>query len=459
VSQNIVTKITESATGIRTETSTSSSAPSVHGTETADVIVVGAGPGGSSTAAYLAMAGLDVLLLEKGAFPREKVCGDGLTPRAVRELITLGIPTPEEEGWIKNHGLRIIGGGMRLELPWPDLASFPPYGLVRPRKDFDEILAKHALKHGARLLDSTNVTGPILDERTGAIIGVRAKVMDEAGRDAGAPQLEFRAPLVVAADGNSSRLSLSMHRAQRDDRPMGVAVRTYYTSPRHDDDYLESWLELWSKNDAGEKILLPGYGWIFGVGDGTSNVGLGILNTSAAFGNVDYKDVLKRWVDTLPADWTFNEETMTGPVRGAALPMGFNRQPLYARGLLLVGDAGGMVNPFNGEGIAYAMESGRLAAEVIAQAFARQTDAGREKVLQSYPRVMKDALGGYFTLGRAFAKMIGNPEFMRLAVKYGLPRTTMMKYLMKIMANLAEPHGGDAGDRLINALSKMAPAS
>jgi menaquinone-9 beta-reductase len=462
VNPSIPTHISEHSSGPRNETSAlaaPSAALSGPGDETADVIVVGAGPGGSATAAYLAMAGLDVLLLEKTAFPREKVCGDGLTPRAVRELITLGVPTPEEDGWIKNHGLRIVGGGMRLELRWPELASFPPYGLVRTRADFDDILAKHAVKHGARLRESTNVTGPILDERSGAIIGVLARSMDAGGRDTGAPELRFHAPLVVAADGNSSRLSLSMNRPQRDDRPMGVAVRTYYTSPRHDDDYLESWLELWSRDDTGRRVLLPGYGWIFGVGDGTSNVGLGILNTSAAFGKVDYKDILKRWVDTLPAEWTYNEQTMTGPVRGASLPMGFNRQPLYAQGLLLVGDAGGMVNPFNGEGIAYAMESGRLAAEVIAQAFARQTDAGREMVLQSYPRVMKDALGGYYTLGRAFATMIGNPEIMRLAVKYGLPHTTMMKYLLKIMANLAEPHGGDVGDRLINALSKMAPAS
>ncbi|NYG06444.1 geranylgeranyl reductase family protein [Phycicoccus badiiscoriae] len=424
-------------------------------TETADVIVVGAGPAGSATAAYLAMAGLDVLVLEKTSFPREKVCGDGLTPRAVKELITLGIPTPEDEGWIKNHGLRIIGGGMRLSLPWPDLASFPPYGLVRTRQDFDDILAKHAVKHGARLREATNVTGPILDSK-GAIVGVTARAMDEKGRATG-PELRYAAPLVVAADGNSSRLSLAMGREKREDRPMGVAVRTYYTSPRHDDDYLESWLELWSTDDNGKKVLLPGYGWIFGVGDGTSNVGLGILNTSSAFGKTDYKDVMRRWVATMPQDWTYNDETMVGPIRGAALPMGFNRQPHYDNGLLLVGDAGGMVNPFNGEGIAYAMESGRLAAEVIAQAFARGTDAQRERVLQSYPRVMADALGGYYTLGRYFAKMIGNPEIMRLATKYGLPRTTLMKFLLKVMANLAEPHGGDASDRLITALSKMAP--
>jgi menaquinone-9 beta-reductase len=426
--------------------------------ESADVIVVGAGPGGSSTAAYLAAHGIDVLLLEKTAFPREKVCGDGLTPRAVRELITLGIPIPEEDGWIRNKGLRIIGGGMRLQLDWPAGSTFPPFGLVRTRQDFDDILARHAVSRGARLHESTNVQGPVLDDR-GHICGVTAKVMGPDGRPTGELR-EFRAPVVVAADGNSSRLSLAMDRPKRDDRPMGVAVRTYYTSPRHDDDYLESWLELWTKDEAGGKdILLPGYGWIFGVGDGTSNVGLGILNTSDAFGKVDYKDVMRRWVATMPAEWTYSEETMVGPIRGAALPMGFNRQPHYDRGLVLVGDAGGMVNPFNGEGIAYAMESARLGAEVIATALARATPGEREAVLQSYPRVMTDALGGYYTLGRHFASLIGHPEIMRLATKYGLPRRSLMKLLLKVMANLAEPHGGRMDDQVIHALSKMTRAA
>ncbi len=167
---------------------------------------------------------------------------------------------------------------------------------------------------------------------------------------------------------------------KRDDRPLGVAVRTYYTSPRHDDDYLEAWLDLWDG-----KALLPGYGWIFGMGDGTSNVGLGLLNTSDAFGHIDYRALLRRWLGAMPAEWGFSEENRTEPIRGAALPMGFNRTPHYTKGLVLVGDAGGMVNPFNGEGIAYAMESGEIAARTIVQALARPTAAGTERVLQGYP--------------------------------------------------------------------------
>jgi menaquinone-9 beta-reductase len=437
-----------------------SSTPTSSGptSDSADVIVVGAGPGGSTTAAYLAAAGLDVLLLEKSAFPREKVCGDGLTPRAVKELVALGIPTREEDGWIKNKGLRVIGGGVRMQIPWPELSSFPDYGLVRPRKDFDETLARHAEKAGVRLLERTSVTGPVFDERTDRVVGVRTRAVDDRGHASG-PEQTFRAPVVVAADGNSSRLSLSLGLTKRDDRPMGVAVRTYFTSPRHDDDWLESWMELWAKDDKGKDILLPGYGWVFGVGDGTSNVGLGALNTTAQFGKVDYRELLKRWVATMPADWGYSDETQIGPIRGAALPMGFNRQPHYSRGLVLVGDAGGMVNPFNGEGITYAMESGRMAADVVVQALNRSTAAQRERALAAYPALMKDSLGGYYTLGRLFVQVIGQPQVMRIATRYGMPRPTLMRFVLKLMANLAEPRGGDAMDRIITGLSKIAPAA
>ena len=425
--------------------------------DTADVIVVGAGPGGSSAAAYLAGHGLDVLLLEKASFPRDKICGDGLTPRAVRELINVGVSIREEDGWHRTKGLRILGGGVRMTLDWPGNDTFPSYGLVRRRTELDEILARHAESRGARLHERTNVSEPILDER-GHIVGVKAKVMGENGRATGEIR-EFRARVVIAADGNSSRLSLAMDRPKRDDRPMGVAVRTYFTTPRHDDDYIESWLELWTQDDQGNKKLMPGYGWLFPCGDGTANIGLGILDTFKDFGAFDSRDVMRRWVESMPPEWGISQETQEGPIRGAALPMCFNRQPLYERGMLLVGDSGGMVNPFNGEGIAEAMEAGRHAAEIIASALARDTRAQAESVLQTYPAVMKDSLGGYYMLGKQFATLIGKPEIMRLAVKYGLPRKALMQLLLKIMANLPQERGGRLDDRVINALSRLTPAA
>jgi geranylgeranyl reductase family protein len=418
----------------------------------ADVIVVGAGPAGSTTAYHLAQAGLDVLLLEKTAFPREKICGDGLTPRAVTQLVRMGIDTSTDGGWLHNKGLRILAGGLQLELDWPELAAHPNFGLVRPRADFDDLLVRQATEAGARLLENCNVTAPILDERTSRIIGVSAK-LGGAGQDS--VEQEFRAPLVVAADGNSTRLSIAMGLHKREDRPMGVAYRAYYKNPRHNDDYLESWLEL--SDSKRPDRLLPGYGWIFGMGDGTSNIGLGILDTSKAFGKVDYRDMMRRWLATTPPEWELTEENRTNQIRGAALPMGFNRKPHYTRGLLLVGDAGGMVNPFNGEGIAYAMESGELAARVIAQANARSGTYARELALADYPRILSETYGGYYTLGRLFVKMIGNPKVMQLATQRGLSHPMLMKFLLKLMANLTDPRGGDAMDRIINGLAKVTP--
>jgi menaquinone-9 beta-reductase len=414
----------------------------------ADVVVVGAGPGGSAAAWQLAQSGLDVLLLEKSTFPREKVCGDGLTPRAVKSLVHMGVDISAANGFIRNRGLRIVGGGLTLELPWPELASFPDYGLVRPRNDLDELLARGAQKAGARLQEGTTVTGPVLDA-AGRVVGVTART----GPDR--VETTYRAPLVIAADGVSARLALALGLTKRDDRPMGVAVRRYYESPRHDDDMLESWLEL--RDDQGN--LLPGYGWVFGVGDGTSNVGLGILNTTKAWQDTDYRKLLASWTGGMPGEWQFTEEHAVGPVRGGALPMGFNRTPHYTRGVLLVGDAGGAVNPFNGEGIAYAMESGLLAAEVAAQALARPAGPQREKALQGYPQAMKDAYGGYYTLGRVFVGLIGHPQVMHVATRYGLPRPLLMKFTLKLLANLTDPRGGDALDRVINGLVKLAPAA
>ncbi|MFT4470932.1 geranylgeranyl reductase family protein [Arthrobacter sulfonylureivorans] len=423
------------------------------------VLIVGAGPAGATAAYYLAAAGVDVTVLEKTAFPREKVCGDGLTPRAVREVQLLGLPHEESAGWRRNRGLRLIAGGRELELPWPELSDFPDYGLIRTRLGFDEALARHAESAGAVVLERHSVSTALRDD-AGRVIGVRANLLDERGRKTGETK-DFFADVVLAADGNSTRTALSLGIEKRDDRPLGVAVRTYFTSPRHDDDWMEGWLEL--PDAAGNP--LPGYGWVFGVGDGTSNVGLGILNSSKSFGKLDYKQVLREWTAAMPADWGFTEENQVGEVRGAALPMGFNRTPHYSPGLLLLGDAGGMVSPFNGEGISYAMESARYAAELIADAHDRLSGAGGQLLsrsgfdaaLSTYPGIIRDQWGSHFTLGRIFAQLIGKPAVMKVALRTGMPVPPLMRFVVRMLANLTDSGGKGFEDRVIHLLEQLTP--
>jgi flavin-dependent dehydrogenase len=207
-----------------------------------------------------------------------------------------------------------------------------------------------------------------------------------------------------------------------------------------------------------ESNLLPGYGWIFGMGDGTVNAGLGVLNSSAGFQKTDYRAMLTRWLDNTPDSWGLREANATCPARGAALPMGFNRTPHYLRGLMLVGDSAGSVNPFNGEGIPYAIESGRYAAEAAIQALARPEGPAREKALHAYPERMSAEWGAYYRLGGIFVKLIGRPQVMRACTRHGLPHPALMRFVLKLLANLTDPHDGDLSDRVIAVLTRLTPA-
>jgi geranylgeranyl reductase family protein len=411
----------------------------------ADVVVVGAGPAGSSAAWHLARSGLDVVVLEKALFPREKVCGDGLTPRGVKALQDMGIDT--STGWVRHKGLRVFGGGQVVEVDWPRLDSWPDFGLIRARRDLDSMLAAHAEVAGARVLTQVAVTDPLLDE-AGRVVGVHTQV----GPDK--QPATWRAPLVISAEGLSGRLAKALGLLRREDRPLGVGVRRYVRTPRTHDDYLDISFDLSAEGPSSDSM--PGYGWSFGMGDGTANVGFGLLDTRRR--DVDHRAVLRTWQATLPPEWQLGEEHAVSPVRGAGLPMALHRGPAYTRGLLLAGDAAGVVNPFNGEGISYAMETGRMAAETAVSALATRPGPAREAVLRGYPRRLRQEYGHHHRLGMGFLALLGHPGLVRFATAHGLKRPALVGGALRLMGNLSDGPEGDAWDRALAVLTRLAPA-
>src|SRR6185436_19175590 len=223
----------------------------------------------------------------------------------------------------------------------PDLTSFPPFGLVMPRDGFDHLLVQRAVKAGATLHERTEAVAPIVAAR-----------------------------YVRAADGAASRFATPLGVKRDTSRPLGIAARRYYRVDYHPGPWIESWLDLWDGD-----LLLPGYGWLFPVAGGRINLGAGLLNTFSNFQDISAQRLFDAFARMLPADWVIGEETAEGRVLSGPLPMGLNRTPRAVPGLLLSGDAAGAVNPFNGAGIAYAIETGEMAADLVHEALVNDRPA------------------------------------------------------------------------------------
>lgn len=411
-----------------------------------DAIVVGAGPGGSSAAYHLASAGAKVLVLEKKTFPRSKTCGDGLTPRSVKVLEEMGLQT-ELDTYQRVKGLRVLGMGRTLEMDFPNVSSFPRYGLVRTRRLFDSELAAHAEAAGARYMMHTEASEPIFEE--GRMTGVRwiTKQASPGGGVVKTDQGVVTAPFTIIADGASSPFGRAMGLRRAPGYPMGLAIRTYYESEMTHDDYFESWLEL-KKGDE----LLPGYGWIFPVGDGTVNIGVGLLTTFGSWRSVNLNHLQHDYIDMLPKSYGITHENQTEPYKSGRLPMGGSLVKPYGDGFIVIGDAAGYVNPFNGEGIAYALETGRLGAGLVASA----VQNGRTTELAEYREALHDIYGAYYRIARKFTKIIGRPRTFRALCQVGMRSQSMMEFVFQVLANIGEAKGGRVADRVIRAMCKLA---
>jgi geranylgeranyl reductase family protein len=390
---------------------------------TTDVLVVGAGPAGSAAAAWAARAGHDVVLADASVFPRDKTCGDGLTPRAIAELDLLGLGD-----WVRGHacnrGLRAAGFGREWQLPWPG-GAFPDHGSAVPRTALDARIREVALRDGVTPLDGARAVDV---ERDGD--RVTAVVFEAAEGE----RFRVACGRLVVADGVRSPLGRVLGREWHRETAYGVAARGYVRSGRSDDEWISSHLEL----RGGQGELLSGYGWVFplGAAAGEVNIGVGTLATARRPAGVQLKALLETYTDARRDEWRIE-----GPVRAPAsalLPMGGAVSGVAGPNWALIGDAAGCVNPLNGEGIDYGLETGRLVVHLF-----EEPDWSA-----AWPATLRRQYGEAFSIARRLAGLLTLPRFLPAAGPVGMRSRGLMTVALRVMGNLVTDADRDVVARL-----------
>ncbi|REF31548.1 geranylgeranyl reductase family protein [Calidifontibacter indicus] len=387
-----------------------------------DVLVVGAGPAGSAAATWAARHGLDVVLADAATFPRDKTCGDGLTPRAIGELDRLGLTD-----WVRAHtvnqGLRAHGFGQRLELRWPQVEGLPDWGSAVPRTELDDHLRTHALKAGAVGVEDARA----VDAR---VEGGRVRAVTFRGAEG---TFEIEAERVVVADGVRSPLGKVLGREWHRDTVYAVAGRSYIDSTMSNDPWISSHLEL--RGEEGQ--ILSGYGWVFPLGDGSVNLGAGTLATAKRPADIAIKPLMQVYADTIRDDFGLSGELRMGA--SALLPMGGAVSNVAGPNWALIGDAAACINPLNGEGIDYGLETGRLVADMLLAGDDLQT---------AWPALLTDHYGEAFSVARRLAGLFSNPKLLTALGPIGMRSDLLMTLALRWMGNLVTDDDRDRAARV-----------
>ena len=407
-------------------------------TISSDVLIVGAGPAGSAAAWYASQAGYHVGVVDMAnhlTTPRDKTCGDGLTPRAVATLSHMNAERILE-GRPDIRGLKLHGFGGSVTEPWPTTGSFPTRGSAIARTELDTALLRHAVSAGAEFHGGIKIIDATVDrgDRVSTVTGV-----DQATDN----ELTFQFKYLLLAEGVRSGIARQLGVQWLRGLVHGVAARSYIRTPHGDEPWIHSHLELRDEN----QVAQPGYGWVFPLGEGRANLGCGALGTAKRPAGVNTKKLLRQYAEQLRNEWSVEGEPQQ--VTSALLPMGGAVTRVSGENWAAIGDTAALVNPLNGEGIDYALESARFVVELL-------SDAPRNPngLRYMWPALLRHEYGEAFSLARRLAMGLTMPGLMSALGPVGMrgPQAhAMMAVATRLMGNLVTPQDRDLTSRVWRA--------
>ena len=363
---------------------------------TYDVVIIGAGPGGSAAGHYLAKAGLRVLMFDKFDFPRDKTCGDGLTPLAVDVLDNMGVLETLPSDSYRVRGLEIFAPrGHSTNIHLPEQRDRPSYAMIIPRLILDEAICHRAIASGADFQGRVTVTDiePCDD---GVIVKGRGQGQTTA----------VKARIAVVATGANVKLLLTTG-ILPETPTMMLAARTYYENVSGLNGQIQFHFD---------GVPLPGYGWVFPLSETSANVGAGFFRSGRATGKLPAtpKAAFEQFVQSPTLQAQLANAEQTAPIKGYPLRIDFATAPTYGQRTILVGEAAGLVNPLTGEGIDYALESGRIAARHIAAMF----DSGDFSAAQfvAYDTALRHQFQSLFVFCRRMQRFLRHPALLNRLV-------------------------------------------
>ncbi len=417
-----------------------------------DVLVVGGGPAGASTAARLASAGHAVTLVERRVDPTTVARGDVLVPAAIRELRDLGLRV-DELGGHPLDGTRMWHRRQSIAVRWPDDED----GRAVPRASLDAALLDHARSSGVEVLTGAEATAPIVERGfvRGATIGPNESVPPDVERSGptGGP-MDVRCRFLVVADGTRSRFGRALGTTRDRRWPYALSAGCYFESDRSEERWGDTVLGLPGPEDT----PVAGHGWINPVGGGRVNIGVTVLSSYRHVRGVNVVKLFEEFTRSIAPRWHVDPTApLTDPAR-TRIPLGGSISPKMGPTFLVTGDAAGMANPFNSHGVNAALLTGRIAADVLDEALS----VGNSTTLQHYPVRLADAVGQYQQVGRLTARFLGRPSLLRTALALGMRSEKAMGAALRVATNELRTGGGRGGAerafRLAILLTKFAPS-